>query len=323
MTQTRRRPLARTSGTARKRADGTIRRMPGALSLALGLALVLAALFPDPGAAKLAGFESERIAAGRFLVRYTSLSVTGEYDNMMVYLLGNAGQLCLDQGFRYARLESVLLGSSDRGAPRVSTTVELFADAAEGARPCEELASLPKDRKELKRSPGEYELPPHHSLALEEKEDPIEGMRTLDSSGNRLERGVDGAPARPPHLELNPYAVAKDGSVLRGFRVRYHGESWMFIRDGESLVIRAGDEVLRLTRHAYNSKVLDDASVVEVAGYLLSAEELDRIRRADEVLVRLDGKNFDLDRSLGDLDRRNLAHFAERCHALAAASGGS
>lgn len=244
--------------------------------------------------AKFWGFESERLGEGKYRVSYAPATVMAKTANLIHLLVGNTGQLCLDRGFGFARLESILIGERPiRSVLEVSTTVEMFKDERPDTVSCAELARRPKTPKELKRQGTGGPLLPYHSLVLEESRDAFEGTQQLKSQGNRLHYGIDGEKITDGRVfELNPVAAAYKGDVAPALQVIYRGDDWMFIRSGESLLFKVDGEVLRFERTNYNDKVLDGGSVIEAAGYDVSLEQLQRIAAGEEVLVRAEGKNF-------------------------------
>jgi hypothetical protein len=277
------------------------------------VAAVATLLFASVVEAKFRGFKWEKVSERSFAVSYMPKTIFGEFSNMMLLLVGNTGQLCLDRGFSHARMESVALEERPDAINRVSSTVEFFGEPVEGAESCEEMARRPKDRKELKRYGGPRELPRYHTIRIEEEVDPFDGQIEMIGRGNRLTRSVDGTPVGDPiRFELNPLAVVEDGLAVRSFQVFYRGPDWMFIRDGESLVLKIDDELVRIPRAAENSKVLDGGDVLELAVYHVEPGTIEKMVAADDVLVRVSGKNFTLDRQLDEVDQQNLRYFLER-----------
>jgi hypothetical protein len=87
---------------------------------------------------------------------------------------------------------------------------------------------------------------------------------------------------------------AKDGAVKYALGVRYHGEQWMFIEPGVSLILLIDGQRLGLKGQGSlrDRKSFDDGHVRETAKYPVSPELLKKMAAADNVEIHIIGRNF-------------------------------
>ena len=91
--------------------------------------------------------------------------------------------------------------------------------------------------------------------------------------------------------------------------MHYHWRDWMFVEDGNSLLIKADDStfVLREIGRASLDVVAD--SVSETARYNVLPADLDILANSRVVAFRLNGKNMNVERTLSKSARERLLAF--------------
>ncbi len=117
----------------------------------LALYIVFIVAFAAAANAKWRGFKYQQLVGNQYAVSYTPKTISAKVPNIMLFLMGNTGRICLEKGFRHAKLEKIDVGDKYQGIKQVSTTVEFFKEPTEDSESCEELAIKPTNPKELKQ----------------------------------------------------------------------------------------------------------------------------------------------------------------------------
>ena len=114
------------------------------------VALVLALVISPAGTfAKWRGFKAQELIGGKYSVSYTPKTISGKVPNIMLYVVGNTGALCLAEGYSHAKLD-LATGEKYQGIKQVTGVVEFFKEEVDDADDCEEMARRPKSPKDLK-----------------------------------------------------------------------------------------------------------------------------------------------------------------------------
>ena len=106
-------------------------------------ATLLLSLLAPPGNATAPNFTHQRLIGDLYAVSYP---LSGKMPDLMLFIVGNTGELCLEEGYRWATLD--FTGNSGDGE-EVVAIVEFFAEQAEGREGCEDMAARPTRPKEL------------------------------------------------------------------------------------------------------------------------------------------------------------------------------
>jgi len=124
---------------------------------------------------------------------------------------------------------------------------------------------------------------------------------------------LDGARRSLPRLDVS-FSRVKDTKLKDVaycfLTIHYHWTAWMFIEDGNSLLIKADDSTFVLPETGKSSlDVVPPDGVAEVARYSVLASDLDILANARVVAFRLIGKKMNVERTLSRSARERLLAF--------------
>lgn len=95
----------------------------------------------------------------------------------------------------------------------------------------------------------------------------------------------------------------------------YEGESWLFINEGESLVLNIDGEMLPLSTYSgswYNREVKYGGRVREEAHYPFTPEQLHKVNKASKITLRIYGKEGWIERRISEKQREYLRLFEQK-----------
>jgi hypothetical protein len=97
----------------------------------------------------------------------------------------------------------------------------------------------------------------------------------------------------PTDIGINPQKIAhKDESVTYSILVNYDSDNWLFIEKGESLVMLVDGERIGFTGEGSTQfrSVVSGGLITEMAFYLTDAKTIRKIANAEEVKIKLVGR---------------------------------
>lgn len=136
--------------------------------------------------------------------------------------------------------------------------------------------------------------------------------QTVTMAGNIL---AGTSPLSVTHVELNAEEYrSRDGKILYSLIVDYSSNEWLFIRQGESLVLDVDGQRIGLKGNgsAAHRGIIYGDRVREKAWYGISYEALEMIAHAEEVRLRVIGTRHEVERYFSEQNFRNLKHFVRR-----------
>lgn len=148
------------------------------------------------------------------------------------------------------------------------------------------------------------------SATLQHSRDDFEGITKDRMAGNVLTCGETGLGANHIGLELQR-STLKDGKRLYHLIVRYTGDGWLFIQDGESLIFLVDGNRVAFTGDGSRARrdVVYGGIVSEEAWYAATPEQLRTLAAGREVRVKVSGRTAYVERCFAQKNFDNLRDF--------------
>lgn len=114
------------------------------------------------------------------------------------------------------------------------------------------------------------------------------------------------------NIAINPQKfISKDGKIIYSLVVEYAGEGWLFIQEGESLILLVDGQRIGLkgdgsSRHR---NTVYGGVVSEQALYDINREDLIKISNANEVKVKIIGSQYFAERHFSQVNFENFKKF--------------
>ncbi len=151
------------------------------------------------------------------------------------------------------------------------------------------------------------------SSSVKTTHDDFEGFTINEMALNNLSGGVPFVGAAIG-LQAQRFE-SKEGVVDYNVIVRYASESWLYIENGESLILLVDGESLNLSGEGSLShrevQNIGKVFVVEHAWYKISPENLKKIASASEVRIKLIGTNHFEKRHFSEKNLKKFKEFVE------------
>ncbi|MFC1627542.1 hypothetical protein ACFL3H_00340 [Gemmatimonadota bacterium] len=151
--------------------------------------------------------------------------------------------------------------------------------------------------------------------SIEMVRDDFHGTQRTKMILNELDGGGHWASA----LFLNPQLLEVEGSSpVYLIHLRYVGDDWLFIEEGESLGLIIDGERVFLSGNGSNDtrevkSLMDYVAVQEEEYYTVSPDFIRRLATADSVRARIDGSSSFIERHFGPVNFANLQRFVQEC----------
>jgi len=148
-----------------------------------------------------------------------------------------------------------------------------------------------------------------HLSTIRTIHDDFEGYTIYRMTENVLAGGM---PIYGATIRLNAQCfVSKEGNKSYSVIVRYTGDSWIFIKDGESLMMLIDGAPLNLSGDGslQHRNTIYGAGVEELAWYEISEENFRKIANAKEVQLKIKGSQYFTERKFSQANFNNFKKF--------------
>jgi hypothetical protein len=146
------------------------------------------------------------------------------------------------------------------------------------------------------------------SYSVKTMNDEFDGYTINRMQKNRLGGGI----LLGSIVDLNVQKFVKDSLVVYSLIVRYEGHDWLFIQNGESLILLVDNERIGLVGDGSVSHrdVLSGGLVKEQAWYdNITPEQLKKIAYATEVKIKIIGSQYHAERYFTSQNFQNFQQF--------------
>lgn len=116
-------------------------------------------------------------------------------------------------------------------------------------------------------------------------------------------------------VTMDVFVDKRQDSLSMSLAIIYEGENWIFINEGESLVLSLDGKMMPLTTlyGSWNNRSVKYAGRVrEEAHYKFTPENLHELNKASVVTLRVYGREFTLERQISDKQKHHLQLFEDK-----------
>lgn len=142
---------------------------------------------------------------------------------------------------------------------------------------------------------------------IETRTDKFDGYTITEVKGNHVP-----GPLLHAGVQLNPQQIiGSDDSITHTIIAEYHHDDWLFIEEGESLVFLIDGEkhAVSTVTTAISREVLHGGYVRERVVYIAEPVLFDKIGLSEEVVFKLIGDDYYVERKLSDKNKMMFSRF--------------